>query len=122
MFTETQRKRRGHNFLPPKSVKVPGLYETDSIKAEDKIIPLKYFSAAGDWYIAEADFETGEAFGYVILGGMPEGQEWGYIDLHELEELNLYRGLVIVERDKFWSPKRFGDIEKTSTGIKVDHL
>ena len=27
---ETQRKRRGHNFLPPKSVKVPALYVLDN--------------------------------------------------------------------------------------------
>lgn len=108
---ETQRKRRGHNFLPPKSVKVPALMSTEMTPLDDKLIPLKYFSAAGDWYIAEADFETGEAFGYVKLAAYPDGAEWGYIDLNELEQLNVHHGLVIVERDMYWEPVKFRDIK-----------
>jgi len=108
---ETQRKRRGHRFLPPKSVKVPAMGTTDGIPFAEKSIPLKYFAASGDWYIAEADFETGEAFGFTKLAVYPDG-EWGYIDLNELERLNVHRGLVIVERDMHWTPKKFGDIHK----------
>lgn len=109
---ETQRKRRGHNFLPPKSVKVPALMSTDGIPFAEKSIPLHYFSAAGDWWIAEADFDSGEAFGYVKLAAYPDGAEWGYIDLNELERLNVHHGLVIVERDMHWTQVKFGDIEK----------
>ena len=108
---ETQRKRRGHNFLPPKTVKVPGIMATDGIPVADKSIPLHYFCASGDWYIAEADFETGEAFGYAKLAAYPDGAEWGYIDLNELEQLNVHGGLVIVERDCYWTPVKFSDIK-----------
>ena len=96
---ETQRKRRGHRFLPPKSVQVPMLMTTTGTAMADKVIPLHYFCASGDWYIAEADFSTGEAFGYAKLAAMPEMAEWGYIDLNELEQLNVHHGLVIVQRD-----------------------
>jgi hypothetical protein len=34
----------------------------------------------------------------------------GYINLAELEEVNVHRGLVIVERDLHWEPCKFGDI------------
>jgi hypothetical protein len=34
----------------------------------------------------------------------------GYTPLAELEELNARHGLVIVERDLFWQPRKFADI------------
>ena len=109
---ETQRKRRGHNFVPPKSVHVPKLYETERVPMQERMIPVHYFCASGDWWIAEADFSTGEAFGYVKLASYPDGAEWGYIDLNELEALNVHHGLVIVERDCYWTPVKFSDISK----------
>lgn len=109
-FTETQRRRRGHNFLPPKSVKVPALYQTERIPTADKIIAVHYFMAGGDWYITEMNRETGEAFGYTRLAAFPEGAEWGNIDLSELEQLSALRGLVIIERDLYWEPVKFSEI------------
>jgi hypothetical protein len=108
-MNETQRKRRGHNFLPPQAIlkKIPALYATDGIiEPEDKMIYLKYFSAAGDWWIAELDPDSGMAFGYAH---MADCAEWGEIYLPELEELNAHHGLVIVERDCWWKPKKFGE-------------
>jgi hypothetical protein len=112
MITETQRTRRGHGFAPPADTEVPGLYETESTATADKLIPLHYFCAAGDWWIAELDRETGKAYGYAKLTAHPEGAEWGYIDLAELEAINAHRGLVIVERDLYWQPRKFGDIKE----------
>ncbi len=110
---ETQRTRRGHAFLPPTAelAQVPGLYETDHIAAEDKLIPLHFFAASGDWWVAEIGIEDGQplAFGYARLAGYPGG-EWGYVDLAELEEVNAHHGLVIVERDCFRTPRMFADI------------
>ena len=109
---ETQRKRRGHAFLPPKAVlaKIPKLYGTENTEAGDKIIWVHYFSASSDHYIAELDPETGEAYGYAKLAAYPEGAEWGYVSLPELEQVNVHHGLVIVERDMFWEPKKFSEI------------
>jgi hypothetical protein len=110
---ETQRKRRGHNFLPPKAVlgKTPMLRTTDGIPFDDKTIWVHYFCAAGDWWIAELDAETGEAFGYTSLSASPEGAEWGYVSLEELEQVNAHHGLVIVERDCYWEPVKFSEVK-----------
>ncbi len=112
-MNETQRARRGHGFLPPAAelAEVPALYETDHIQAEDKLIPLHYFSAAGDWWVAEIGTDDGQllAFGYARLAGYPDG-EWGYVDLAELEQVNVHHGLVIAERDLWWKPRKFADI------------
>lgn len=107
---ETQRRRRGHNFYPPKSIlsKIPALYGTDGIPAEEKTIHLHYFGGAADWWIAEIDPETMEAFGYADLGhGMGE---WGYVSLPEVEAVNVQRGLVVIERDLYWDLKPFGEV------------
>ena len=50
---ETQRTRRGYAFLPPAAEleQIPALYETDHIQAEDKLIPLHYFSVIEPWQV-----------------------------------------------------------------------
>jgi len=111
---DTQRERRGHDFLSDADTlgKIPVLYGTEDTPAEDKIIWLHYFSAASDHYVAEVgwDEDAGAwlAFGYAIFTGFPEGAEWGYLSLNELEEVNAHGGLVIVERDLHWEPRPFG--------------
>jgi hypothetical protein len=59
------------------------------------------------WYIAEANFETGEAFGYV------EGfeKECGYFDLNELQSIKGPFGLKI-ERDIHFQPILYKDLRK----------
>ncbi len=112
-FTETQRKRRGHAWFPPKAIseKIPALYGTEGTPTADKIVYIHYFSAIGNWYIVEVDpMDDNEAFGYARLNSDPDGAEWGYIDLEELEQINAMSGLVIVERDIYWTPKPFKDI------------
>jgi hypothetical protein len=115
-LTETQRQRRGHDFYPPKAdlAKVPALYATERTPAEDKIIRQHYFAGGSDWYVAELDPETGEAFGYAKQAAYPEGAEWGYVSLPELEQVSAHHGLVIAERDLDWEPRRFADIEKVT--------
>jgi hypothetical protein len=112
---ETQRKRRGHNFLPPKSVKVPALYATNVVPAPDKVVAVHYFSAGGDWWLTELS-ESGSTgrltgFGYVRLAAYPECAQWGYVDMEELETINAHHGFVIVERDCFWTPVKFRDLK-----------
>src|SRR5690348_12149490 len=106
---ETQRKRRGHAFLPPQDIlrKIPGLYATDGQEFGDKIVYIHYFSAAADFWITELDQDSYEGFGYVRYAQFPEGAEWGYIDLTDLEAVNVRGGLVIVERELHWEPKKF---------------
>jgi hypothetical protein len=124
---DTQRRLRGHAFLPPKRVldKAPAAYATKNIAAEDKTIIAHYFSGGADYYIAEMWQDPGEkgelgrwmAFGYARLASHPEGQEWGYLDLNELEQVRgrTPQGLpVLVERDMHWQPSPFSQI----TGVE----
>lgn len=106
---ETQRRRRGHNFFPPKADlrKIPALYSTEGTHVDEKTVHLHYFSGAWDWFITEIDTETFEAFGYARHAG--DG-EWGYIDLRELEAVR--GGLIPVERDLFWEPVTFAEAAK----------
>jgi hypothetical protein len=105
-------KRRGHRFFPPKSVAaaIPKLHGSEPQEFDDKIIHLHYFIGSCDWYIAEVDPSTGEAFGFANLGD-PQCAEWGYIPLDELGTI-LARNVFPVERNMGWKPIRFGDIAK----------
>lgn len=108
MITETQRRRRGHNFTPPAAVRrtVPALYATEAIPPADKVLYVKWFAGSWTWYAAEVDWEAGLAFGWVD-GSCPE---WGYFDLDELEAAG--NGLVIVERDCWWEPVTFAELTR----------
>jgi len=113
MGLETQRRRRGHNFYPPKAVakKVPALYTNDKpdVDSDDVIVVLHYFSPTADWYITEADFETGEAFGWAEL--LPGCGEWGFMSLTEMEA-SLVPPFWVIERDLYWEPKTMGEVLK----------
>lgn len=120
-MNETQRRRRGHAFLPPKAVlkRIPPIYGTEGTPTADKTVWAHYFSAASDYYITELDQENWEAYGYVKLANFPEGAEWGYIPLDELEQVKVpgrvmgttVPDLVIVERDMYWEPKPFSKVK-----------
>ena len=87
---------------------MPPLYSTEDIYISNKIFVCKFFNpcGAGTWYVCEGSPEQPHLplsqrsgdwkfFGLVDLG---MGQEWGYFNLSELEELTLPMGLGI-ERD-----------------------
>ncbi len=121
---EPHRDQRGHNFWPsPEQLgRIPGLYGSESTRARDKIVHLHYFAGGSDWWLVELDLEDRIAFGYVRLGGHPDGAEWGYVDLAELAEvfvpgqaIAIEGGLriqvpVIVERDLHWRPRPAGEV------------
>ena len=96
---------RGHAFYPPADVlaTIPGLYDTEDISYDDKVLHLHYFVGGADWYIAELDQETGEAFGWAQL--VPDGGEWGYIYLPELATLEVRVPFpLLVDRDCWYTP------------------
>ncbi len=112
---ETQRRRRGHAFHLPKAerTRIPRLGATESAPTPDKTIHAHCFVGGADWCIPEADWSTGEAFGYADLGfGDPE---WGSISLPEVEEVAVGRLRQPVERDMCWAPQRFADIRRPAT-------
>jgi hypothetical protein len=97
---------RGHKFLPPADVmaNVPKLYATESVLTKDKQFVLHFFVGSMDWWIAEVDPDSWTGFGFANLGD-PQNAEWGYVDLLELGEVTAGPGgMVMVERDLYWSP------------------
>ncbi len=112
---ETQRRTRGHVFYPPKVVrtKTPEIRATEAVPAAEKVVHAHYFTGGWDWYVVEADWGTGEAFGLVKSPMCPDG-EWGSFDLREMEAIRP-RGSAsgsalslswVVERDCYWTKKK----------------
>ena len=88
--------------------KIPGLYETEEIELEDRVIHVKFFTPWSNWtwYVIEFD-GVNQCFGYVK--GLDS--EFGYFSLKELSEVEGPFGLK-VERDKFFEPTKVCDIPR----------
>lgn len=99
---EVNRRRRGHDFLTSTLIRtIPALYATENVPIKDKVIHAHYFVGGCDWYIAELDRETGDAFGYCDVG---QGYaEWGYSNLVEMERTLAFE-LLPIERDLDFTP------------------
>ncbi len=68
--------------------KIPGLYETEDIPLESKMIHLHFFIGSCDWYIAEYDGED-LFFGFAILNNDYINAEWGYVNFSELKLIKI---------------------------------
>lgn len=94
--------------LLPKEIakEIPPLYAQDG--AEDPIAYVHLFSCLNgwDWYIAELDRESGEAFG--LVKGFET--EWGYFSIPEMENLNRSKGFEVIERDEHFAPASMGRV------------
>jgi hypothetical protein len=90
--------------------KLPPLYSTENIKAEDKTIRMHFFYGSSDWYAAEYSPEKGLFFGLAIIGGDKLNAEWGYFSLQELCAFR-ERGFEI-DRDLHWKPCPMKNAEK----------
>jgi hypothetical protein len=123
---EKHRQERGHDFYPSADqlAQIRRIYGTDPVPTRDKSLWLHYFTGACDWWIAEYDPATGDAFGYACLGD-PDNAEWGYTNLADLEALYSPSGItrgqhtdtvrlqprVLVERDLTWIPRPVTDAQ-----------
>ena len=85
-------------------MKIPGLYESEDVALEEKVIHQVWrIEGIGFyWLIAELDPKKRLAFGYANLND-DEMAEWGYISIKELED----NGAAM---DKTWKPKKFNEI------------
>lgn len=82
--------------------KLPRLYATDKVPAEDKVIGMHFFLGGCDWYAVEYDSQERVFFGLVILNNDLENAEWGYFSFDELRKLKA--GPFEVDRDLYWTP------------------
>lgn len=74
-------------FTKTAFAKVPALYATENVKAENKVAFVKIFSILSDHrhYVIEYDPETGEAF---VLTTNQDVCELGYISIPEMQNMN----------------------------------
>ena len=74
---------------------------------ESDIAVVKYFSPVSSWtwFASEYDPKSGDMFGLVF----GHYKEFGYFNLHELEQVTLPFGMKI-ERDLSWEPTTFKEI------------
>jgi hypothetical protein len=92
------RSARSESQVLPFSISVYNL--------PDKQLHAHYFVGGCDWYVAELDPETGDAFGYADLGH----GEWGYFNLVEMER-TVASGWLVVEREldfRLTTPREVG--------------
>ena len=91
--------------------RMPGLYETENIPLQEKMIHLHFFIAGCDWYVAEFDGDL--FFGFAILNGDLEIAEWGYVSLDELADLKIGGWLEVdCETEKSWRIRPACEVEK----------
>jgi type I restriction-modification system DNA methylase subunit len=79
--------------------------QSESVKANDKLIYLHYFYGSSDYYVAELDKDGDEyfVFGFAILNGDMINAEWGSSYVSELTEAGM-------ELDLHWRIRTFGEI------------
>ncbi len=93
---------------------IPGLYETDHISTQDKIIHAHFYIGPSHWFIAEFD-QIDTMFGFCLLNGDLEMAEWGYISFQELNDINVL-GLYQVQYDVSWTPKAADQVDLIRRG------
>jgi hypothetical protein len=106
-MSENFEGTRKHKLMPNElRNKIPKLYSQDGNK--NPTVYAKYFSPYSGYtlYVTEFDGED-TMFGYVT--GLAV-DEWGYASLRELEDTNK-NGLPLIERDKYFKPKKFKSIK-----------
>ena len=95
LLTDTIKKRLLKN----------GEDNTGSSIVDQKVV-VKLFnpSGLGTWWLYSMD-DNGNCFGIAQL----QDREYGYTNIHELEEVRLPMGLKI-ERDLHYTPETFGEL------------
>jgi len=99
---------------------ISGLYESESIPTEDKIIHCHFQIGNCHWFIVEFD-QVDTMFGFCILNGDLEMAEWGYIGFGELKSIKI-QDIYEVAFDINWVPTPAGEVEliRKGGGIFLD--
>ena len=95
--------------------KLPKLYSTENVAAEDKVAVCNFFDPSGrfTFYAVEGSPEGDDFifFGYTVSPLGPDCDEWGNASLKELESVRGRFGLGI-ERDLHFPPTKMSEILK----------
>ena len=87
---------------------IPAFYSSEDIELDDKMVYAKFFLADADWtwYIFEYDKLRNEIF--ALVDGLDRELDYAYVEA--LEQVRGHMGLH-VERDLYFTPTRFGDLD-----------
>ena len=89
--------------------KLPGLYATEELPAEEKVVQVKFFSPYTGWTWYGVEYSPEDKLFFGLVQGFE--QEWGYFSLEELESARGAGGkLPLVERDECFKPKTIGEL------------
>jgi hypothetical protein len=108
---ETNRRRRGHQFFVAEQKKWPDIGTHQNTPLPEIPIVGHFYAANTDFWCAEYDASTGEAWGFTRIHGHGAG-EWGYSNLRDLEQQLVGPLKQPIERDMHWTKQQFGDIAK----------
>ena len=95
---------------------IPGLYETEHVPLEEKIIYLHFFIAGCDWYITEYD-GADIFFGYAILNQDYQMAEWGYVSFGELKSISIGGIEIDCELDIHWNNPPANQVKNICKGM-----
>jgi hypothetical protein len=118
---ERKTGQETHSQLLTETLKnqIPALYSQEN--EEDPLVVCKYFDPVGSWtwYVMEGSpvdedgyFDTANAKVDFLFFGLVVGHEpeLGYFSLNELKTAK--QGLLPIERDLYFKPRRLSDIKK----------
>lgn len=88
---------------------IPVMYSSEDTKLEDKIVYAKFFTPDANWTWWVLEYDKEDKIMFCMVHG--HEKELGNVYLPELESVNGPMGLKI-ERDKYFIPTRYGDIEE----------
>jgi len=88
---------------------IPAMYSSEDTKLEEKTVYAKFFTPDSNWTWWVLEYDPTEQIMFCMVHG--HEKELGYVSLSELESIKGPLGLK-VERDLYFTPKRYGDIEE----------
>jgi hypothetical protein len=90
--------------------KLPEMYTTEAVPAQEKIAAVKFFNPVGSWTWYAVEGRRTESGDFIFFGWVDgEFPEWGYFMLSELEAVRGPFDLGI-ERDLYFDPTPMKEI------------
>jgi len=88
---------------------IPAMYSSENTEIEDKTVYAKFFTPDANWTWWVLEYDKEDRILFCMVHG--HKNELGNVSLDELENVRGPLGLKI-ERDLYFTPTRYGDIEK----------
>lgn len=112
-MTERNEGLRRHKLLTAElREQLPPLYSTEETPLAEKVLRIKFFSPYTNWtWYAVEGSQEGDDF---LFFGYVEGleNEWGDFSLNELAAATVFGGVPAVERDLYWEPCTFAELQR----------